>query len=394
MKRSSQQKAAEAQLSSFENRDRRQRRELHRRKIAHGIFNHGIVFTIGLVLGLTHTSMMLSTPCVNVPADNAASFERAAHDRGNRVARVSSNAWRHVDVYIGDPSYLERPDEQSYSQDGQDILVRDLFCNKPRGYFVDLAANDATHLSNTYALERFGNWTGICIEANPRYWYRLAHRKCHVVGAAVGTVPNEEVMLDFEKGAWGGIMFDKEKRRRLLVANKAIAGAIGGRVITNAAPKVPWETTWKEARRTASLNDILFRNDAPAIIDYLSLDVEEAEYFIMSGFDFKHTFSVLSIEKPQEKLQDLLIQNGYKKMSLISWRGETLWMHKSFISQQSEGVDGSGCSSKGIYGAFERSGYTLIDVSKQSNHSDKLWIKKKDLQGKRKAHTDKWIQQY
>ena len=36
------------------------------------------------------------------------------------------------------------------------------------GYFVDLAANQALTLFNTFILEQRYHWTGPCIEANPK----------------------------------------------------------------------------------------------------------------------------------------------------------------------------------------------------------------------------------
>ena len=59
-------------------------------------------------------------------------------------------------------------------------------------FFVDLAANDALYLSNTFVLEKNG-WEGVCIEANPEYWYGLASfRTCTIVGAAVGGKPEDD----------------------------------------------------------------------------------------------------------------------------------------------------------------------------------------------------------
>lgn len=74
-----------------------------------------------------------------------------------------------------------------YSQARQDELVIALLRNKTDGYFVDLAANDAIQLSNTYALERYYHWRGVCIEPNPVYWHNLTtFRTCTTVAAVVG----------------------------------------------------------------------------------------------------------------------------------------------------------------------------------------------------------------
>jgi hypothetical protein len=86
------------------------------------------------------------------------------------------------------PTTLHQPQErQWYSQARQDELVVALLRNKTNGYFIDLAANDAVQLSNTYALERYYQWQGVCIEPNPMYWYNLtAFRTCVIIGAVVG----------------------------------------------------------------------------------------------------------------------------------------------------------------------------------------------------------------
>ena len=66
-----------------------------------------------------------------------------------------------------------------HSQAGQDRLVLKLLQGKTSGFFVDLAANDALHLSNTRALERDFGWRGLCIEGNPLLTTRLAQvRDC------------------------------------------------------------------------------------------------------------------------------------------------------------------------------------------------------------------------
>jgi hypothetical protein len=58
-----------------------------------------------------------------------------------------------------------------------------------------------------------------------------------------------------------------------------------------------------EPRYTASLRSILKKFNAPSMIDYLSLDVEGAELFIMKDFPFdEHKFKLLTIERPKDQL--------------------------------------------------------------------------------------------
>jgi len=81
---------------------------------------------------------------------------------------------------------------------------------------------------------------------------------------------------------------------------------------------------------TVPLVEILEQNNAPAVIDYFSLDVEGAESYIMGDFPFdKYTFKVMTIERPKPDLQEKLKQNGYEFLRKISGFGETLWVHES-----------------------------------------------------------------
>ena len=113
----------------------------------------------------------------------------------------SNGGWKNIHIWTGNPlpsSYVKQSAPRSSHQCNQDKLVVKLYGEDFRGYFVDLAANDAVHISNTLMIERDYNWDGVCIEANPAYWFGLAHRKCTVIGAAVGKTDNEPMNLSTE----------------------------------------------------------------------------------------------------------------------------------------------------------------------------------------------------
>ena len=134
------------------------------------------------------------------------------HDRDQAtstpVATTADNKgvslWKQINVFVGDAS-PEKIAEASairkdyfastrwFSQVRQDEVVSRLLHSKRNGYFVDLAANDAVKISNTYALERYFGWNGIAIEPNPAYWEGLSYRKCHVVAAVVGKQGEDHV---------------------------------------------------------------------------------------------------------------------------------------------------------------------------------------------------------
>ena len=82
---------------------------------------------------------------------------------------------------------------------------------------------------------------------------------------------------------------------------------------------------------TITLHDIFRKYDVPQVIDYMSLDVEGAEEFIMNGFDFDtYSFKILTIERPKENLRRLLERHNYKQIQRLTRWGETLWIHSNW----------------------------------------------------------------
>jgi hypothetical protein len=259
-----------------------------------------LIFMVGVILGHFHGQLM-SMSSQQVPVDEMALESTASTPRRH-------NGWDSIDIFYGSKDTFESSlpqDLEWFSQAGQDQVVMSLLNNKTGGYFLDLAANDATHLSNTYILERRFGWTGLCIEPNPIYWENLGFRECQVVAAVVGSTRMEQVYFRFDAGDHGGI---------------AGTGFDNG-------PKFKSSSL---LRYTVTLEEILTRFHAPHQIDYLSLDVEGAEEFIMKNFSFhKYHISIMTTERPSNSLQQLLIKKGFRKLVRLTRWGEIMWAHQS-----------------------------------------------------------------
>lgn len=196
----------------------------------------------------------------------------------------------------------------SYGQLGQDIVVSTLLGCLKGGFFIDLAANDAVILSNTAMLETTLDWNGICIEPNAKYWKRLAHRKCQVVGAVVGAHDDDVV---------GFISND-------------VRGGIEG--VNNAKYGKHRERKDIKAERNAviSFTSLLRTFNAPSVIDYLSLDIEGAETLVMKSFPFHaYRIRILTVERPDQELQNLLKNNGYIFALRLGPLEEEVFVHES-----------------------------------------------------------------
>lgn len=200
------------------------------------------------------------------------------------------------------------------SQKGQDDwVIKDIFNYKKNGYFVDLAASDGIKINNTYLMEKELKWNGICIEPNPYFFSQLKkNRKCHVVEEIIDKESDNIVYFRIDNGELGGIVAD-DCDNNFRVRNNELKKA----------------TIIKKKSKT--LEEILDKYNAPKIIEYLSLDVEGAEYRVLEKFPFnKYTFLTLTIERPTPELEEILFKNDYffvmksKKLPF-----DTFYVHKS-----------------------------------------------------------------
>jgi hypothetical protein len=212
--------------------------------------------------------------------------------------------WKPVYVYRG--GNFEAPKDEWLGQVHQDKLIAWLTKNLTGGYFVDLASNDALDLSNTYMLERNLNWSGLCIEANPQYWHGLGtFRSCTVLGAVVGKTSNEKITFRMND-AHGGIIgnqFDNKDEKN---------------------------TEHKLDLYTAQLEEAFGTFNVPPVIDYLSLDVEGAEEYIMSAFPFdRYRFRFMTVERPSASFDRIMNEHGYRYVKKLVYFGDTLYAHES-----------------------------------------------------------------
>ena len=247
------------------------------------------------------------------------------HGKNNEINSIDDHrqeGWKQIHVFYGNASHISDASaipapyfnaNQWFSQYRQDEIISGLLHGKRNGYFVDLAANDAVRISNTYAIETNLDWDGICLEPNSAYWNGLSYRKCHVVAAVVGgNKPMEEVVFKFprSKGPKGGIVGNEFDNKQETNKNNN-----------------QFEL-WR--RFTIPLLDVLRKFNAPKIIDYMSLDVEGAEDLVMSTFPFhEYRFNLLSAERPSTRLSNILGSNGYILLKTLKKGKETLWVHIS-----------------------------------------------------------------
>ena len=264
---------------------------------------------IGAIIGFSISSFLqiLWLPSIGIPSYSVERKLSSSSYCNQHAVEKPIPGWREVHVFVGDGctkgSTIFNRTKRYPSQFGQDRKVIDLFDGKSNGYFIDLAANDAHALSNTYALEKYHNWTGLCIEPNDSYWKsHIYTRNCTIVGALIGDTLNQEVPVAF-RGFNGGIVDERTDNKR------------GG----------------TDFRKTTTFSQVLKKFKVPKVIEYFSLDVEGAEEMVMSSFPWdEYIFQVLTVERPTVKLKHKLREHGY--WNKMQW--DELFFHKSFDDVQ------------------------------------------------------------
>lgn len=198
---------------------------------------------------------------------------------------------------------------QSRAQILQDLWVCYELEEKRSGFFVEFGSTNGFTNSNTWLLEKHFGWRGILAEPNPVWHSALAaNRLAHIEHLCVSSRSAETVSFLTTDGV------DPEL--------SAIASFAGGDHFAEVRRSgTPINV------RTISLNDMLEKYEAPAEIDYLSIDTEGSELDILSAFDFgRRRFKLVSVEQnssTEEGIRKLLHRNDYVRVfpQFSQWDG-------------------------------------------------------------------------
>jgi hypothetical protein len=198
---------------------------------------------------------------------------------------------------------------KSNSQWGQDVWVAEFLEGKRGGFFLEMGAGDGIWISNTLLLEKEFGWTGILVEPTSAFERLIKNRPACICDHSCIAGERKSVTLFeiFDRGQ--AEINEKASQNTLLSVVRENVDAQEGEKLSS------YWGHFKHAYcvETITLTDLLHKYNAPHIIDYFSLDVEDYEYEILKNFNFgEYRFLCLSIERPTIELQHLLENNGYR----------------------------------------------------------------------------------
>jgi hypothetical protein len=179
----------------------------------------------------------------------------------------------------------------SFSLYNNDLEVLQFYEAKRKGYFVDIGAGQGMLDSNTYLFERIYDWTGICVEPDNTTFEILRQNRPNSIcsNKAVDSMTYESsyILRDESGNETGHVIFQH-----------------------------------------STINDILDNNNAPSVIDYVSVNITESfqnVFEILNAIDFtKYRFGLISIFFPDynmfthSEIQELFETNGYEFIKIVN----------------------------------------------------------------------------
>jgi len=198
--------------------------------------------------------------------------------------------------------------QESYSQNGEDMILDWCFENRPTGFYVDIGAHHPKRYSNTYRLYRRG-WRGLNVDANPGSMgiFRKIRPRDINVEAAVGPAAEDLIYYAFEDAAVN--TFDRAMALEQASRGRAILREISIKMVT--------------------LEQLFDQYVPPGVsIDLLSIDVEGLDYQALTSNDwnryrpdyiFTECLDSLSLgDVASDKVTRLLSKYGYCGISKTS----------------------------------------------------------------------------
>lgn len=208
------------------------------------------------------------------------------------VARKAAKLDMVPDRHVHDALKL-LPD--SPSQLNQDFFALVVNGWKRGGFYVEFGATDGHTLSNTWLLDRHFGWSGILAEPG-RVWRN-----------ALAAAPRSAVR-EFDC-VW-------EVSGSKLSFHEDVMGELSTLETHRNGDSHKRERGTSYSVDTVSLNDLLDRNNAPPVVDFLSIDTEGSELQILAAYDFaRRPIRAIAVEHNftanREALHALLTSKGY-----------------------------------------------------------------------------------
>lgn len=183
--------------------------------------------------------------------------------------------------------HFDRYALKSYSQEGEDMILRRLFENQPSGFYVDVGAHHPKKFSNTYYFYKKG-WRGINIDAMPGSMKLFSSVR-----------PRD---INIEKA-----ISDKKQVLTYHAFNESALNGFSKKLSDQREKNGNYSIQFTKDIETTTLENILNENlPKSQKIDFLSIDVEGLDFMVIKSNNFdKYKPRVILVEILGSRLCDI-----------------------------------------------------------------------------------------
>lgn len=190
---------------------------------------------------------------------------------------------------------------ESYSQEGEDLILRRIFETKPTGFYVDVGAHHPKRFSNTYFFYKIG-WRGINIDPMPNSMHEFRKERPDDTNIECGIAVTEGELSYYIFEEYAINTFSES------LANERI----------NKGHKLLKTQVVKIYPLSSILDKYLPYKQA---IDFMSIDAEGFEMQILISNNWnKHRPYIIIVESLDFDIMNLQQSEIYKKLTSLQYR--------------------------------------------------------------------------
>lgn len=183
---------------------------------------------------------------------------------------------------------------RSYSQEGEDMVLRRLFEKQEKGFYVDVGAHHPKRFSNTYYFYKKG-WRGVNIDAMPgsmRTFNKIRPRDINV-----------EIALS-----------DKKEMLKYYVFNDPALNTFSKELADRRDGQESYRILFEKDLQAYTLVEVLDKHlPKGQEIDFLSVDVEGLDFRVLKSNDWnKYRPAIILVEDKSNSLETAMRSDIYK----------------------------------------------------------------------------------
>lgn len=191
---------------------------------------------------------------------------------------------------------------KSYSQEGEDMILRRLFEKQKKGFYVDVGAHHPKRFSNTFFFYKNG-WRGINIDAMPNsmcLFNKIRPRDINI-----------EIPIS-----------DKKQKLKYYMFNEPALNTFSKEIAEKRADKNDYKIISEKEMETSTLEEI-FKKYLPYSqeIDFISIDVEGLDLQVLKSNNWKQFRpKFVLVEILGSSIKDIANSKEYKYLSEFEYK--------------------------------------------------------------------------